>query len=65
MIKAQAQERINQLEISVYPHMKSDDQKKTHKKLYELALPEDTKNKVVSTADLLKFGFDTVAGAGR
>jgi hypothetical protein len=62
----EAQKNLKLLELITYPYLSKDQMKKTHKGLYEKAIPkEERKEKVVSTKDILKLGFNAVAGAPR
>jgi len=62
MIKAKATDRVNDLELYVYPHVKADVAKKIHKKLYEQAMPESAKkDRIVTMEDLKQQGFNALA----
>lgn len=66
MVKAQATERIKDLDLHTIAYATPKRQKEIVKKLYDEATPEEEKKeRVVTTQDLKKFGFDAVAGAPR
>lgn len=66
MVKAQATDRIKDLDIFTFAYFNRSKQKEITKKLYDEATPEEQKKeRVITTQDLKKFGFDAVAGAPR
>jgi hypothetical protein len=63
---AQAQDHLKKIEVATYPYLSKDQMRKTHKALYDKAIPqEDKQEKIVTTADIMKLGFNSVAGAPR
>lgn len=49
----EARERLINMEISLYPHLTKDNQRKLHKKVYKLAIPNELrKEKAVKVEDL-------------
>lgn len=65
MMKAKATNRINDLELVIYPHVKQDVARKIHKKLYEQAMPDSAKKeRVVTIADIKQSGFKNLASKG-
>jgi hypothetical protein len=63
---AEAQKNLKLLELITYPYLSKDQMKKTHKGLYEKAVPEEEKKeKIITTKDIMKFGINAIAGAPR
>jgi len=58
----EARERLINMEISAYPHLKKESQDKLHKKVYKLAIPSELRaNKAVKVEDLNNiYGMGTV-----
>lgn len=55
-----AKDNLRAFTVADFPMMKSKDKNKLHRELTKVANPDAFKEKIVSTDDLLKMGFDQI-----
>jgi hypothetical protein len=66
MVKATATERIKNLDLYTFAYSDNKRQRDVVKNLYSEATPdEEKKERVVTIADLKRFGFDALAGKAK
>lgn len=56
MSRIESQEALLQLNVSAYPHMKKEDQSKTHQRLHSIAYPKEKKKITLDELEVMLRG---------